>query len=275
MDQRSAQTWRRAATAACAAALALGVAGGCSQPDPSADFDIPSTPAPTPAPLAAAIPAATTSADAGTDAGSTPSAVAETETDTTNKPFATDGAATDGTTADGTTADGGAWPAGTADAARCTGAGLTVRLGTPTQVTTLAPGLTQLAFMITFTNGTPRTCAMYGFPGTTLVTAAGDTYDLPRRTTVMPASLRLPPGGGAAAVLTYLAAPTREATPAPATPPAGDDPPAEAMPVFDARYLLVTPPDDRDPVRVDWPGGPVADQRRAAYPGSYIGPVTR
>ncbi|OHV47864.1 DUF4232 domain-containing protein [Pseudofrankia sp. BMG5.36] len=266
MDQRSARTRRRAATAAtaaCAAALALGVAGGCSQPDPSADFDIPSSPAQTPSPLAAAIPAATTPADNGADADATPSTVAETET--TGEPFTTDGAATDGTTV-----DGAAWPAGAAGAARCTGAGLTVRLGTPTQVTTLAPGLTQLAFMITFTNGTPRTCAMYGFPGATLVTAAGDSYDLPRRTTAMPASLRLPPGGGAAAVLTYLAAPAPQAT-----PPAGDAPPAEAMPVFDARYLLVTPPDDRDPVRIDWPGGPVADQRREAYPGSYIGPVTR
>ncbi|OHV32428.1 DUF4232 domain-containing protein [Pseudofrankia saprophytica] len=252
------------------AAVALGATAGCSQPDPSAGFDVPSptptSPAPTPSPLAAAGSAPTTSA---TDDGATPppaTAWARTPpaaAQATGEPFATlDPADLTNPTGRGDTAAG--------DAPRCTGAGLTPRLGSPTQLTALAPGLTQFGLIITFVNNTTRTCAMYGFPGATLVTAQGDTYDLARRTTVMPASLRVPPGDGAAAVLTYLAVPA-----AAATPPAGDGSPAAAMPAFDARYLLVTPPDDRDPIRVDWPGGPVADQRRDAYPASYIGPVTR
>jgi len=283
--------------------VALGAAAGCSQPDPSTGFDIqppmPTPPAVTPSPLAAAI--STDPARRGAD--ETPPAPAATGTlaaaatpagpDTPNWPFTAAG----GHSGVDDLSDGD--DAGMGDAPRCSAADLTVRLGNPVQVSALTPELTQFGLIITFVNGTTRTCGMYGFPGATLVTDAGDTFDLARRTTVMPASLRVPPGGGAAAVLTYLAAtpavgspqatppqttppPTAQppaaqpaATPPVASPPAADAVPVTDMPAFDARYLLVTPPDERDSVRLAWAGGPVVDQRRDAYPASYVSPVTR
>jgi hypothetical protein len=319
MDQPSTRTRngaKKATTAmgACAAAVALVAAAGCARPDPSADFDTAPSPTPTgpqPSPLAASVGTAPadTDADTGADAyGTTPVAPPPKARRAPVEPAAPGSG--DGSGGSGGYGDGGDVVAadpvvGTDELPRCTGPGLTVKLGAPVGVTALTSALLQQGLIVTFTNVTARTCEMYGFPGATLVNAAGDTYDLARRTTVLPVALRLPAGDSAAAVLTYLAAPGDGAPPtdgvlAAAGPPATDGTPppaglpdpagasptdavptqgtgddtAAAMPAFDASYLLVTPPDDRDPVRVDWPNGAVVDQRHDAYPATYIGPVT-
>ncbi|MBL7501725.1 DUF4232 domain-containing protein [Frankia sp. CNm7] len=220
--------------AALAAAAALGSAG-CSRSGSSEGFPVDvSTPSPTARPVALA-------------ATATPTGP---------------GAAAAGTTRATGPAGGASAAAGRdgeeAGPPRCTGATLIVTLRPPVEVASLAPGTTQFAAVVTFTNDGPAACAMYGYPGAALVTAAGEVYDLPRRASAPPDSVQLPPGGSADAVLVFL--PTAAA-------PAG-------APAFDAGYLLITPPDDRDPVRLDWPGGPVVDQRDSAYPASYVTPVT-
>jgi hypothetical protein len=103
----------------------------------------------------------------------------------------------------------------------------------------------------------------------------------------------LAPGGTASALVAFL--PATPATPtdpmalpdltdpaaeAQATDPAAavDEPAGTATPsgtVFTPRYILVTPPDDREAVRLDWAGGPIVDQRAAPRSDTSIGPVIR
>jgi len=138
------------------------------------------------------------------------------------------------------------------------------------------PGLLQFALAVTFTNHYGLTCSIFGFPGVALVTAAGETYDLPRRADQQAATVYLPPGGSASALLTYLQVPAAAPTdPLPLTGLA-DAPVATATPsvsAFTPAYALVTPPDDREAVRLDWPAGQVVDQRADTRPGTSIGPV--
>lgn len=164
---------------------------------------------------------------------------------------------------------------------RCTGTKLTVALGSPLAMSPFDAGVLQYAVAVTFTNHSALTCSIYGFPGVALVTAAGDTYDLPRRTDARVSTVYLPPGGTASALVAFVPAtpatptdPTSVADPtAAADEPAGTATPAAA--VFSPRYILVTPPDDRDAVRLDWAGGPMVDQRAEPRAGTSVGPVIR
>ncbi|ADP82664.1 DUF4232 domain-containing protein [Pseudofrankia inefficax] len=247
--------FRRATTAACAAAaLVVGGLAGCSQPAQDTGFNIQGSP-----PAAASGPA-TTRPPGQPSAGGSPTAHSSPSADDLEI-------------------------MGT----RCTGAKVTVELGTPVVMSPADPESLQFGLAVTFTNHFSLTCSIFGFPGVALVSAAGDTYDLPRRTDQTADTMYLPPGGTASALLTYLQVPAAATTdPAPLADLA-DDPEATATPAtitpatiatpagdaFTPRYVLVTPPDDREAVRLDWPGGPIVDQRADPGSGTSIGPVIR
>ncbi|MFF9817354.1 DUF4232 domain-containing protein [Streptomyces sp. NPDC014006] len=103
------------------------------------------------------------------------------------------------------------------------------------------PGAGQENFPVVLTNTSARTCTVYGYPGAAFVDASGRQLgpdprreDGPARTKVA-----LAPGRSAWAGLTFSNPEISEARTA--TPAA----------------LLVTPPDERKPLRVPWQGGPV------------------
>lgn len=102
------------------------------------------------------------------------------------------------------------------------------------------PGAGQENHPVLLTNTSSRTCTLYGYPGAAFVDAAGQQLGPdPRRQRETPARIRLAPGGSAWAGLSYAnpeISGARTATPA---------------------ALLVTPPDEREPLRVRWTAGEV------------------
>lgn len=102
------------------------------------------------------------------------------------------------------------------------------------------PGAGQENHPVVLTNTSSRTCTLHGYPGAAFVDASGKQLGPdPRRRPESPARLRLAPGGSAWAGLSYAnpeLSGARTATPA---------------------ALLVTPPDEREPLRVPWTAGEV------------------
>ncbi|WP_055555397.1 DUF4232 domain-containing protein [Streptomyces sp. NBRC 110028] len=104
-------------------------------------------------------------------------------------------------------------------------------------------------------NTGPADCVMAGFPGVQLRAATGETWDL-RRTDDKPRTVRLDAGGRATFDITFLAS-TRD-----------DDR------KFKPAQVLVTPPNERRSIPLDWPyGGELLDQAAATHPGTFVGPV--
>ncbi|MEU3522478.1 DUF4232 domain-containing protein [Streptomyces sp. NPDC038707] len=102
------------------------------------------------------------------------------------------------------------------------------------------PGAGQENFPVVLTNTSGRTCTLRGYPGAAFVSASGGQLGAdPGRTPDTPVTVTVRPGQSAWAGLTFSNPQVSGARPA--TPAA----------------LLVTPPDERDPLRVRWPGGPV------------------
>ncbi|WP_240122168.1 DUF4232 domain-containing protein [Streptomyces sp. MUM 2J] len=103
------------------------------------------------------------------------------------------------------------------------------------------PGAGQENFPVVLTNASSRTCTVYGFPGAAFVDAGGHQLgpDPLRETGSVPRTVTLAPGGSAWAGLRYSnpqISGARTATPA---------------------ALLVTPPDERKPLKVPWTAGEV------------------
>ncbi|MFE2050786.1 DUF4232 domain-containing protein [Streptomyces sp. NPDC059459] len=102
------------------------------------------------------------------------------------------------------------------------------------------PGAGQRNFPIVLTNTSDRTCTVYGHPGAAFVDASGEQLGAdPDRVPSSPETLTLPPGKSAWAGLSFSSpqiSGARTATPA---------------------ALLVTPPDERDPLEVAWTAGEV------------------
>lgn len=119
-------------------------------------------------------------------------------------------------------------------ASRCRTAELSAAVGR------MDPGAGQRNFPVVLTNVSSRTCTLYGHPGAAFVDAAGEQLGRdPKRTPGDPATVTLAPGASAWAGLRYASpgvSGARAATPA---------------------ALLVTPPDERDPLKVPWRGGAV------------------
>ncbi|CAM5416024.1 DUF4232 domain-containing protein [Streptomyces griseomycini] len=102
------------------------------------------------------------------------------------------------------------------------------------------PGAGQRNFPVVLTNVSSRTCTLYGYPGAAFVDASGAQLGPdPERSPGGAATVALAPGESAWAGLRYAspgASGARTATPA---------------------ALLVTPPDEREPLKVPWRAGPV------------------
>ncbi|WP_345943307.1 DUF4232 domain-containing protein [Streptomyces sp. SID8352] len=102
------------------------------------------------------------------------------------------------------------------------------------------PGAGQRNFPVVLTNASAHTCTLRGYPGAAFVDTAGEQLGPdPRRTAGSPRTLSLAPGRSAWAGLSFSSPEITEARTA--TPAA----------------LLVTPPDERDPLRVAWTAGEV------------------
>ncbi|MFF7531724.1 DUF4232 domain-containing protein [Streptomyces bobili] len=103
------------------------------------------------------------------------------------------------------------------------------------------PGAGQRNFPVVLTNTSDRTCTVRGYPGAAFLDASGRQLGPdPRRDAGSgPVTVTLAPGRSAWAGLTYS---SPEVSGAEAATPT---------------TLLVTPPDERDPLRVPWTGGTV------------------
>ncbi|OLZ74467.1 hypothetical protein AV521_02145 [Streptomyces sp. IMTB 2501] len=102
------------------------------------------------------------------------------------------------------------------------------------------PGAGQENFPVVLTNKSGRTCTLRGFPGAAFVNGSGTQLGPdPKRESGSPTTITLKPGQSAWAGLTYSnpgISGAKTATPA---------------------ALLVTPPDERDALKVAWSGGSV------------------
>ncbi|MFD5304396.1 MULTISPECIES: DUF4232 domain-containing protein [Streptomyces] len=102
------------------------------------------------------------------------------------------------------------------------------------------PGAGQRNFPIVLTNTSDRTCTVRGYPGAAFVDASGGQLGPdPARAPSSPGTVTLAPGKSAWAGLSFSSpqiSGARTATPA---------------------ALLVTPPDEHDPIRVAWTAGEV------------------
>lgn len=133
------------------------------------------------------------------------------------------------------TGHGGAAPPATAAAgSRCHTSELRAAVGRND------PGAGQENFPLVLTNASGRTCTVRGYPGAAFVNRSGAQLGAdPRRAPGSAVTVTLRPGQSAWAGLTFSnpgVSGAKAATPA---------------------VLVVTPPDERDPLKVSWPGGPV------------------
>ncbi|MFH8240665.1 DUF4232 domain-containing protein [Streptomyces sp. NPDC018321] len=171
----------------------------------------------------------------GTESG-TPSAPQPTKAPRTTGPAT--GAASGTATAPAATAA----PSDTAGSAsasartdgRCHTSGLRAEVGR------VDPGAGQRNFPVVLTNTSERTCTLYGYPGAAFVDASGEQLGPdPERAPASPETVTLAPGKSAWAGLSFSSpqiSGARTATPA---------------------ALLVTPPDEHDPIKVKWTAGEV------------------
>ncbi|GAA3494894.1 DUF4232 domain-containing protein [Streptomyces prasinosporus] len=129
-------------------------------------------------------------------------------------------------------------PAATGDtdrpATRCRTSELSAAVGR------VDPGAGQRNLPVVLTNASPRACTLYGHPGAAFVDASGEQLGPdPERSPGDAVTVTLAPGESAWAGLRYASpgvSGARTATPA---------------------ALLVTPPDEREPLKVPWRAGPV------------------
>jgi hypothetical protein len=102
------------------------------------------------------------------------------------------------------------------------------------------PGAGQENFPVVLTNTSGRTCTLYGYPGTAFVDESGKQLGPdPQRSSGDLQTVTLAPGRSAWAGLSFAN---------PEVSGAGTATPAA---------LLVTPPDEEDPLKVTWKGGEV------------------
>lgn len=103
------------------------------------------------------------------------------------------------------------------------------------------PGAGQRNFPVVLTNTSDRTCTVRGYPGAAFLDASGRQLGPdPRRDAGSgPVTVTLAPGRSAWAGLTY------------------SSPEVSGAEGVTPTTLLVTPPDERDPLRVPWTGGTV------------------
>ncbi|MFF9060656.1 DUF4232 domain-containing protein [Streptomyces sp. NPDC101213] len=103
------------------------------------------------------------------------------------------------------------------------------------------PGAGQENFPVVLTNASARTCTVRGYPGAAFLDAAGRQLgpDPRREPGSGPVTVTLAPGRSAWAGLTF------------------SNPEVSGAEAATPTTLVVTPPDERDPLRVPWTGGKV------------------
>ncbi|MGI5460529.1 DUF4232 domain-containing protein [Streptomyces sp. CA-249302] len=183
-----------------------------------------------------------TACGSGDDTASSPSTLPGTAAP------ATDGTATGSTTASPTgTPSGSASGAGTGTSTPSEGVSASGSVSTRCLTSQLSatvgrnnPGAGQENFPIVLTNKASHTCTVRGYPGAAFTDASGKQLGPdPKRSSGTPETVTLDPGQSAWAGLSFSNPDVSGAHPAtPAT-------------------LLVTPPDERDSLKVKWTGGQV------------------
>ncbi|WP_369221001.1 DUF4232 domain-containing protein [Streptomyces sp. R39] len=172
----------------------------------------------------------------GTAAPATGNASSTDTSDTSAAPSGTGssqtgGSATGGGSSTGSTKTGSATAAGT----RCHTSDLSASVGANN------PGAGQENFPIVLTNKSGRTCTVRGYPGAAFVNASGTQLgpDPQRESGSTAATVTLKPGQSAWAGLTF------------------SNPEVSGAKTATPAALLVTPPDERDSLKVAWTGGAV------------------
>ncbi|WP_326808499.1 DUF4232 domain-containing protein [Streptomyces sp. NBC_01775] len=149
-------------------------------------------------------------------------------------------ASSGGSAATGGTADGGY---GSGAPSTCTADDLKASIG-PNH-----PGAGQENFALVFTNKSGQSCSVRGFPGFAFINSEGEQVSVdPQRDGSGAQTIRLTPGMSASAPLSFS---NPQATGAVTVVPAA---------------ALLTPPDQRASIRVDWTGGPVSATGKASVP---------
>ncbi|MFD8066132.1 DUF4232 domain-containing protein [Streptomyces parvulus] len=102
------------------------------------------------------------------------------------------------------------------------------------------PGAGQENFSVVFTNTSGHTCTLRGYPGAAFADAGGEQVGSdPERTSGSPGTITLKPGAAAWAGLSF------------------SNPEISGAKTATPAALLVTPPNERDSLTVDWKGGEV------------------
>ena len=102
------------------------------------------------------------------------------------------------------------------------------------------PGAGQENFPLVLTNKSGRTCTVHGFPGAAFVNASGGQLGPdPKRSSGSPTTVTLKPGQSAWAGLTF------------------SNPEVSGAKTATPAALLITPPDERDSLKVTWTAGTV------------------
>lgn len=171
------------------------------------------------------------SGDRTTDAGTSPTADTPGGPTTTGSPATTGSAATGSAAAsESASASSGSGSSGT----RCHTSELRASVGKND------PGAGQENFPVVLTNSSGRTCTLRGYPGAAFIDASGKQLGPdPQRSSGTATTITLAPGQSAWAGLTFSnpeMSGARTATPA---------------------SLLVTPPDEKDSLKVKWTQGEV------------------
>ncbi|MDJ1136630.1 DUF4232 domain-containing protein [Streptomyces iconiensis] len=111
------------------------------------------------------------------------------------------------------------------------------------------PGAGQENFALVFTNDSGSTCSVRGFPGFAFLNSDGDQVSVnPERNGGSARTVTLPPGKSAWAPLSF------------------SNPQMTGVPTVTPDTALLTPPDQRASIRVDWNGGPVTATGKASVP---------
>ncbi|WP_258564506.1 DUF4232 domain-containing protein [Streptomyces himalayensis] len=112
------------------------------------------------------------------------------------------------------------------------------------------PGAGQKNFAIILTNGSHRTCTVYGFPGVAFVNSTGEavTPDPERTSGQEKRIVTLAPGASAWSALAFT------------------NPALTGVTTVIPAAVLVTPPDETTSIRVRWTGGKVSNTGKASVP---------
>ncbi|OIJ68912.1 DUF4232 domain-containing protein [Streptomyces mangrovisoli] len=217
----TSQSSHRAAALLASAVAALGLLTACGSGNDSAS---------TPQKVSGTAAPATGGSDSASDG--------TTDTGTGKATDASSGTSSSGTSTAKTGSTGGSTSGGTgtktATSTRCHTSELKASVGGND------PGAGQENFPLVLTNTSGRTCTVRGYPGAAFTDSAGKQLGPdPKRSSGTPTTVTLKPGQSAWAGLTF------------------SNPEISGAATATPSTLVVTPPDELDPLKVAWSGGKV------------------